>query len=194
MNEILKNFLDEMIAAFRSYKKMADRAIEQVSDEEFFRLIDAESNSIALIVKHVGGNLRSRWTLFLTTDGEKLDRNRDAEFEQIEDTHESLNVIWETGWSALFDSLESLTTKDLDKKITIRGEEFTVVRAVLRSLSHTAYHVGQIVFLAKHLRSKEWKTLSIPKNKSAEFNVWLDEQKDKGNYLEAGRDFAEKEK
>lgn len=191
MQKILHNFLEESIAAFRSYKKNAEQAIEQVSDEEFFRLIDEESNSIALIVKHLGGNLRSRWSDFLASDGEKPDRHRDAEFAEVNDTRESLTEMWETGWQTVLGSLESLTIKDLDKKTKIRGEEFTVVRAILRSLSHTAYHVGQIVFLAKHLRVEKWKTLSIPKNKSAEFNRWLGDQKDKGNYLEAGKKFAE---
>ncbi|MGI8556174.1 MAG: DUF1572 family protein, partial [Pyrinomonadaceae bacterium] len=183
MKEILQNFLDESIAAFRSYKKMAERAVEQVSDEEFFRLIDAESNSIALIVKHLGGNLRSRWTDFLKTDGEKPNRNRDAEFAETGDTRESLMQSWETGWQILFASLESLTTEDLEKIIQIRGEDFTALRAIIRSLSHAAYHVGQITFLAKHFRAEEWKTLSVPKNKSAEFNEWLAAKKDKGNYL-----------
>lgn len=191
MKEILQNFLDESKATFRSYKQTAERAVEQVSDEEFFRLIDPEANSIALIVKHLGGNLRSRWTDFLTADGEKPDRNRDAEFAEVNDTRARLMHTWETGWQSLSAALESLTIDDLDKKITIRGEEFTVVRALLRSLSHTAYHVGQITLLAKHFRGAEWHTLSIPKNKSAEFNRWLDEQADKGNYLEAGRKFAE---
>ncbi|MCY7375534.1 MAG: DUF1572 domain-containing protein [Pyrinomonadaceae bacterium] len=150
--QILQNLLDETIASFRSYKKLAERAIEQVSDEEFFRAIDAESNSIAAIGKHVGGNLHSRWTDFLTTDGEKADRNRDAEFVAETDSHESILQIWENGFQVLFDSLESLTTKDLGKTITIRGEDFTVVKAINRSLAHTAYHVGQIALLAKHLR------------------------------------------
>lgn len=192
MKEILQNFLDESTAAFRSYKKLAEQAIEQVLDEEFFRLIDAESNSIALIVKHLGGNLRSRWTDFLTTDGEKPDRNRDAEFAETGDTRGSLMRGWENGWQILFDSLESLAIDDLDTTIQIRGESFTVVRAIIRSLSHTAYHVGQITLLAKHFRAAEWQNLSVPKNKSAEFNGWLNEKKDKGNYLEAGREFAEK--
>ena len=189
MKEILQNFLDESAAAFRSYKRLAEQAIEQVSDEEFFRLVDAESNSIALIVKHLGGNLRSRWTDFPGSDGEKPDRNRDAEFAETGDTRMSLIEAWENGWKALFNSLESLTTEDLNRIIQIRGESFTVFRAIIRSLSHTAYHVGQITFSAKHFRAREWKTLSIPKNKSAEFNAWLDEQKDKGNYLEAAGEF-----
>ncbi|MGI8469120.1 MAG: DUF1572 family protein [Pyrinomonadaceae bacterium] len=189
MKEILQNFLDESTAAFRSYKKLSERAIEQVSDEEFFRSIDEESNSIALVVKHLSGNLRSRWTDFLTTDGEKTDRNRDAEFAETGDTRESLMRSWGSSWQILFASLESLKVEDLDKKVKIRGEDFTIIRAIIRSLSHTAYHVGQITFLAKHFRAAEWKTLSIPKNKSAEFNRWLDGQKDKGNYLEAAADF-----
>jgi hypothetical protein len=191
MKEILQNFLDESVAAFRSYKKMAEDASTQVSDEEFFRAVDAESNSIGLISKHVGGNLRSRWTNFLTSDGEKPDRNRDGEFEQFADTRESVKVDWEKGWQAVLSSLESLTIEDLNKTITIRGEEFTVVKAIFRSLSHTSYHVGQIVFLAKHFRADEWKTLSIPKNKSLEFNRWLGEQDDKGNYLETAKNFAD---
>lgn len=192
--KILQNFLDETLATFRSYKKLAENAIEQISDAEFFQTIDAESNSIAIIVKHTSGNLRSRWTDFLTADGEKPDRNRDAEFLAEKDSRASLLKFWETGWSALFDSLEALKVEDLNKIVTIRSEEFTVVKAINRSLTHTAYHVGQIVFLAKHLRAEKWKTLSIPKNKSAEFNQYLSEKEDKGNYLEAGGEFAEKER
>ncbi|MGI9035166.1 MAG: DUF1572 family protein [Pyrinomonadaceae bacterium] len=191
MKEILQNFLDESIAAFRSYKKLAERAVEQVSDEEFFRLIDAESNSPALIVKHLAGNLRSRWTDFLTADGEKPQRNRDAEFAETGNTRANLMQNWEASWQILFVSLESLTIEDLGKIIQIRGEDFTVVRAIIRSLAHTAYHVGQIAFLAKHFRASEWKTLSIPKNKSAEFNAWLNEQKNKGSYLETAGEFNE---
>ena len=191
--KILRNFLDETISTFRSYKKLAENAMEQLSDEEFFQTIDAESNSIAVIAKHVGGNLRSRWTDFLTTDGEKPDRNRDAEFAEENNSRENVLEIWENGWSAVISSLESLKVVDLDKIVTIRGEAFTVVRAINRSLSHTAYHVGQIVFLAKHLRSEKWKSLSIPKNKSAQFNEYLNGKEDKGNYLETGREFAEKE-
>lgn len=191
---ILQNFLDETIAAFQSYKKLAESAMEQISDEEFFQMIDRESNSTAIIVRHVGGNLRSRWTQFLTTDGEKPDRNRDAEFAAERDSRENVLKVWEAGWNALFGSLESLTVDDLNKTVTIRGEEFTVVKAINRSLTHTAYHVGQIVFLAKHLRSEKWKTLSIPKNRSAQFNEYLGGREDKGNYLETGREFAEKER
>jgi len=188
--QILRNLLDETTDAFRSYKKMSERAFEQVSDEQFFRAIDAESNSIAMICKHIGGNLRSRWTDFLTTDGEKSDRNRDAEFVTENDTRASVLQVWENGFQTLFDTLESLTTEDLGKTITIRGEEFTVVKAINRSLAHTTSHIGQIQFLAKHLRGADWKTLSVPKNQSAEFTDWLKSKEDKGNYLEATREYA----
>lgn len=192
-DKILQNVLDETNASFRSYKKLAERAIEQISDEEFFRLIDAESNSVATICKHVGGNLRSRWSDFLTTDGEKADRNRDAEFVTDADTREGILQIWETGFQVLFDSLGGLKTEDLGKNVQIRGEDFTVVKAINRSLAHTASHIGQITLLAKHFRAGQWKTLSVPKNKSAEFNVWLNSKEDKGDYLQATREFAERD-
>ena len=190
--EILENFLAESIGGLRGYKTLAERAIEQVSDEEFFQTIDAEANSIAAICKHIGGNLRSRWTDFLTTDGEKADRNRDSEFVADGDTRESVMRIWDAGFQVLFDSLESLRAEDLGKTIKIRGEDFTVVKAINRAALHTASHIGQIQFLAKHLRSADWVTLSIPKNKSAEFNNWLNEKEDKGNYLETAQEFGGK--
>lgn len=194
MNEqILENYPAETIETFRSYKKLAERAMEQVSDEEFFRNIDAESNSIAVIVKHIGGNLRSRWTDFLTADGEKSDRNRDEEFVSESDTRESLTEVWETGWSAVFETLESLKIDDLSKTVKIRGEDFTVTKAITRSLSHITSHVGQITFLAKHLRSNDWKTLSVPRGKTDEFNNYLAENKGKTHYLDATREFTEKQ-
>lgn len=191
--QILKDYLTETIDTFRSYKKLAERAIEQISDEEFFAVIDAESNSIAVIVKHVGGNLRSRWTDFLTADGEKADRNRDEEFVSETDTRTSLTEVWETGWSAAFETLESLTTADLSKIVKIRTEDFTVTKAINRSLTHTAYHVGQIAFLSKHLRSSDWKTLSIPRGSTNKFNKYLSENKGKANCLDATREFTEKQ-
>lgn len=191
--QILQNILDETNGAFRNYKKLAERAIEQVSDEEFFVMIDAESNSLATICKHVGGNLRSRWADFLTSDGEKADRNRDAEFFAENDSREIILQIWEKGFQTLFATLESLTTEDLGKIVRIRGEDFTVVKAINRSLAHTASHVGQIQFLAKHLRASDWKTLSVPRNQSAEFTVWLKSKDDKGNYLEATEEYAKKD-
>lgn len=191
--QIIENYLCESIEGFRGHKKLAERALEQVSDEEFFKTIDAESNSLAMICKHIGGNLRSRWTDFLTTDGEKPERRRDAEFVTENDSRAGVMEIWENGWSALFEALESLTAADFGKTIKIRGEDFTIVKAINRSALHTASHIGQIQFLAKHLRAADWKTLSIPRNQSAEFNVWLKDQDDKGNFLEAGGEFARKD-
>jgi len=188
--QILQNVLDEVRQSFDGYKKLAEKAFEQISDEEFFTMIDAESNSIAAIAKHVGGNLRSRWRDFLTSDGEKADRNRDAEFIAETDSRDSIMRIWNAGWSVLFETLESLRTEDLGKIVQIRAEQFTVVRALNRSLTHTAYHVGQIVFLAKHLCETNWKTLSVPKNQSAEFTAWLKSKDEKGNYLEATQEFT----
>ncbi len=192
MEQILQNFLDESAGAFRSYKKLAEKAMKQVSDEEFFKTIDTKANSIATITKHIGGNLRSRWADFLTTDGEKSDRNRDSEFVTDGDTRESLTEFWEDGWNTLFETLQSLTIEDLGKTVQIRGEDFTVVKAINRAATHTASHVGQIQFLAKHFRVGDWQTLSVPKNKSAEFNSYLAGKEDKGNYLEVTREFAEK--
>ena len=188
--KILQNFLDESIEGFRGYKNLAERALAQISNEEFFRLIDSESNSIAAIVKHIGGNLRSRWSDFLTADGEKPDRNRDSEFAAAGDARDRLMQFWENGWNALFSTLQILTIEDLGKTVQIRGEDFSVVKAINRAALHTAYHVGQITFLAKHFRSENWESLSVPKNKSAEFNAWLGAKKEKGNYLEATRDFT----
>jgi len=189
--EIIENYRTDTLEAFRSYKKLAERAMEQVSDDEYFKQIDEESNSMAVIVKHIGGNLRSRWTDFLTADGEKADRNRDAEFIAETDTRESLEKLWETGWTAVFETLEALKVEDFGKTVKIRGEDFPVAKALNRSLAHTAYHVGQITFLAKHFRSKDWKTLSVPRGKTEEFNAYLAENKGKAHYLEATQDFAE---
>lgn len=180
MNEIIINYHADAVRSFRNYKKLAERAIDQVTDEEFFFLIDPEANSIALIVKHIAGNLRSRWTDFLTTDGEKPDRDRDTEFELIEDTRESLMLMWEEGWQTLFDNFEPLTTDDYSRTVTIRGEPHTVVEAINRQLTHYAYHIGQITLLAKHFRSAEWTSLSVPRNRSAQFNEFLAAQQASG--------------
>ncbi len=192
MNEFLENYISDVGETFRKYKSLAEKGLAQVPDEEFFRKIDEESNSIAAISKHIGENLRSRWADFLTSDGEKSDRNRDSEFIADDDTRESLTEFWEDGWNALFSTLEILTAEDLEKTIQIRGENYTVFRAINRSLTHTASHVGQITFLAKHFRAKDWKTLSVPKNRSAEFNSYLSENKEKAHYLKATGEFAEK--
>lgn len=189
--QILQNFIDEAVLGFSSYKSLADKALAQISDEQFFQTIDEESNPLAAIVKHIGGNLRSRWTEFLTSDGEKSDRHRDTEFEPENDTRESLMELWERGWSTLFATLDSLQPADLGKIVKIRGEDHTVVKALNRSLAHTASHVGQIVFLAKHLRAGEWKTLSIPRNKSADFNSYMDKKEGaaKPDPLDLHKDF-----
>ncbi len=154
----------------------------QVTDEEFFAAIDAEANSIAVIVKHLAGNQISRWTDFLNSDGEKPNRFRDAEFEMIGDTRESLMQLWERGWQSLFEAVEPLTAEDFTKTVAIRGEPHTIVEALNRQLTHYAYHIGQIVLLAKHFRSADWKTLSVPKNKSAEFNKFLADKQSEGVY------------
>lgn len=180
MKEIIENYHADAVLSFRNCKKMAERALEQVSDDEFFALIDPEANSIAVIVKHIAGNLNSRWRDFLTTDGEKPDRNRDTEFELIDDSRDTLMQFWESGWQTLFDNVEPLNAEDFSKTITIRGEPHSIVEAMNRQLTHYAYHVGQIVLLAKHFRSANWKTLSVPKNKSAEFNHFLAEKQAAG--------------
>jgi len=166
------HWLSDATLQLRKYKKLAEDALAQVAPEDFFRTIDPESNSVALVVKHVAGNMRSRWTDFLTSDGEKPDRDRDREFENRPgDTRESLMTAWESGWSALFGALENLSDEDLLRTIPIRGEAHTVMQAVHRQLTHYAYHVGQIVFLARHFAGGRWKSLSIPKGRSKDFDV-----------------------
>jgi hypothetical protein len=197
MSEIIQNYHADALQSFRNYKKLAESAIQQIDDEDFFKTIDAESNSVAVIVKHIAGNLHSRWRDFLTSDGEKPDRNRDTEFEMVADTRESLIQFWETGWQMLFDNIEPLTVGDFSKTISIRGEPHTIVEAINRQLTHYSYHIGQIVFLAKHLRSADWKTLSVPKNKSAQFNQYLADNQAAGNAaanrMESSLKFAKKE-
>ena len=198
MSDFIKNYHTDAVNSFRNYKKLAERAINQVSDGEFFAQIDEESNSIAVIVKHIAGNLHSRWRDFLTSDGEKADRNRDIEFEMSGDTRESLMQFWERGWQTLFDSVEPLTGEDFSRTVTIRGEPHSVVEAINRQLTHYSYHVGQIVFLAKHLKASEWKTLSVPRNRSAEFNRRLAEQQaagiERSDRFDTAAEFAGSEK
>lgn len=197
MNNIIENYLNDAIATFRNYKQMAEKSITQVSDEEFFRALDEEANSIAIIVKHIAGNMRSRWTDFLTSDGEKDFRMRDTEFELVDDTRESLMEYWENSWQILFGAIEPLTADDFEKTVMIRGESHTIIEAINRQLTHYAYHIGQITFLAKHFKSKDWKTLSVPRNKSAEFNEFLKQKKlegkEKSHPLSAPQEFAEKQ-
>ncbi len=167
-------YLKDVDAQFRDLKKLADRALAQVPDEDLFENLGRESNSLAVLLQHVGGNLRSRWTDFLTTDGEKPDRDRDSEFEVAEaTTRADLLARWEEGWSCLFGTLATLTEEDLAKTVAIRSEPHTVVRALDRSLTHVAYHVGQIVFLCKVLADEGWQTLSVPRGESAAFNAKL---------------------
>ena len=176
-----QHYLDNIRASFRAYKKLAEKALAQIKDEEYFVTLDEESNSIAVIMKHIAGNMISRWTDFLTTDGEKPDRNRDMEFViDPEATKASLLAYWEKGWSCLFEALEPLQPEVCSRTVFIRGEEHTVVEAINRQMTHYAYHIGQIVFLAKHFRSNEWKSLSVPKNRSAGFNEYLEKKVQSG--------------
>ena len=171
---IVQNYFEDSIKSFRAYKKLAEKAIAQMSDEEFFVTLDEESNSVAVIMKHMAGNMFSRWTDFLTSDGEKPNRNRDMEFViEPQTTKDQVIDYWERGWKCAFEALEQLRPDDFEKTVMIRGEEHTIVQAINRQMTHYAYHVGQIVFLAKHFRSAEWKSLSVPRNRSAEFNAAL---------------------
>src|SRR5689334_4214924 len=164
--------LDDIRITFQRQKELVERALAQVDDADFFRTIDAESNSIAVIVKHVGGNLRSRWTDFLTVDGEKPDRDRDGEFiVASEADRETIMKIWTDGWTALADTFSTLRPTDLTTTVRVRGEAMSAVEAMHRSVAHIAQHAGQIVLLAKHYRSADWKTLSIPRGASKEFNA-----------------------
>jgi hypothetical protein len=160
-----------LLREFRELKKLADDAMAQLDDRAFLAAPGPEDNSIAIIVKHVSGNLRSRWTDFLTSDGEKPDRDRDSEFLLFpHDTRARLMAAWESGWRTLFAALEPLGESDFTRPVKIRGETLTVLQAVNRQLTHYAYHVGQIVYVAKHLRGAAWKSLSIPKGQSEQFN------------------------
>ena len=163
-------YLHEVVARLRSLKDLADRALTQVRDEDLSVALDSESNSLAALVLHLGGNFRSRWTDFLTTDGEKPDRDRDSEFEPGGISRQDLLARWEDGWGCLFATLASLTEEDLTRTVTIRAEPHSVIGAIERTLSHGAYHVGQIVFLAKHLAGGGWTTLSVPRGGTRAFN------------------------
>ena len=166
-----QQYLADALSTYRSYKKLAEKALDQLNEDEFFITLDEEGNSVAVIMKHMAGNMFSRWTDFLTTDGEKPSRNRDMEF--VIDPKTGKDAVldyWNSGWQCVFSALEPLRAEDLGRKVLIRGEEHTVIQAINRQLMHYANHIGQIVFLAKHFRSGEWKSLSIPRNRSAEFN------------------------
>lgn len=168
--EFTISYLDDSAGMFRYYKKLADGAIAQVSDEQLYQLLDKDGNSIAIVMKHMAGNMKSRWTDLLTSDGEKTTRNRDAEFIEPPENRTELLEMWEQGWSCLFHALEELTESDLTRKITIRGEAHSVMQAINRQIAHYSYHCGQIVLLAKHFQHRQWKSLSVPKGRSEEFN------------------------
>src|SRR5688572_6546418 len=180
-DSIAAHYLADVLKSFRKTKTLAERAAAQLDDAEFFRAIDEESNSVALIMKHMSGNMRSRWTDFLTTDGEKPDRDRESEFVNAEgEDRSSVMERWEAGWRCVFDAIGPLTPGDLLRTVTIRHEPHTVMAAINRQVEHYAHHGGQIVFLAKHLRSRGWKTLSIPRGGAAGFNEKMREKHAKG--------------
>jgi hypothetical protein len=169
-HQFTTSYLKDSIELFRYYKRLGEKAIAQCPDEGLFTTLDAESNSIAIIVKHLAGNMRSRWRDFLTSDGEKPDRLRDTEFEEPPKTQAELMELWERGWKHVFDALEPLTDSDLSRTVTIRTEPHSVMQAINRQVAHYSYHVGQIVYLARHFAGDKWQSLSVPKKKSAEFN------------------------
>jgi len=172
-SDLGSRYLDEVFRALRGHKRLADGAIAQLSEQQFFASPDPESNSVAVIVKHMAGSMRSRFTDFLTTDGEKSDRNRDEEFIAAPDAaaREEILRAWEQHWQLVFDTINSLEPDDLDRTVTIRGQPHSVLQALNRAATHLAYHVGQIVFLAKHWKGAEWESLSIPKGQSEQVNA-----------------------
>lgn len=171
-SDLATHYLEEARRQLRGHKRMGEGAMTQLRDEDFFVTLDPESNSIAILVKHLAGNMRSRFTDFLTTDGEKPDRFRDREFEVTSTTTRGdVMKWWEEGWACVFGAVDPLQPEDVTRTVTIRGEGHTVLQAINRQIAHYAQHIGQIVFLAKHLKSSEWKTLSIPRGKSEEFKT-----------------------
>ena len=164
------SYIEDSLTLFRQHKQLTERAMEQVADEHLFVQLDEESNSIAIIVKHMAGNMRSRWTDFLTSDGEKPNRDRDSEFVTPPATRQELMELWENGWQCVFRALEPLSDADLGRTIAIRGEAHSVMQAINRQVAHYAAHMGQIVMLAKHLAHDHWQSLTVPRNRSGEFN------------------------
>jgi uncharacterized damage-inducible protein DinB len=172
-HKLTTSYVQDAIDLFRYYKKLAERALAQCPDEALLATLDRESNCIATVVKHMAGNMRSRWRDFLTTDGEKPDRNRDTEFEEPPKTRAELMELWESGWKYVFDALEALQETDLARTVTIRSEPHSVMQAINRQIAHYSYHVGQITFLAKHFAAKsgQWTAVTVPRKQSAEFNA-----------------------
>jgi hypothetical protein len=176
--EVASHYLDEVRRQFRGHKRLAEGAMAQLADQDIFLALDPESNSVAVVVKHLAGNMRSRFTDFLTRDGEKPDRHRDQEFEMAPGiTRGDVMRWWDEGWAQVLAAVDALRPEDVTGVVTIRGEPHSVLQALNRQVAHYAYHVGQIVFLAKHLRSREWKSLSIPRGKSEEINQRMAERK-----------------
>jgi len=172
-HQLTTSYIKDSNELLRFYKKLVERAIAQCPDEGLFTALDEESNSIAIIVKHMAGNMRSRWQDFLTSDGEKPDRNRDTEFEAPPKTRSELMELWESGWKYVFDAIDPLTDADMSRTVTIRTEPHSVMQAINRQLAHYSYHLGQITFLAKHFAAKtgRWTAVTIPRKKSGEFNT-----------------------
>ncbi len=168
--EFTTSYLKDSLAVFRYYKSLAERAMAQATDEQLVAVLDEESNSIALIVKHMAGNMKSRWTDLLTADGEKPSRQRDLEFADPPATRAAMLAAWEEGWACVFTALEPLSDEDLDRIVTIRGEAHSLMQAINRQVAHYSYHCGQIVLLAKHLNHSGWNALTVPRGKSEEFN------------------------
>lgn len=173
-HELTNSYVKDSINLFRYYKTLSERAMTQCPEKDLFTALDAEANSIAIIVKHMAGNMRSRWQEFLTTDGEKPDRNRDTEFEDAPKTRQELSELWERGWKYVFDAMSVLTDADLTKAVTIRSEPHSVMQAINRQVAHYAHHAGQIVFVAKHFAVKatgKWESLSVPRGQSKQFTA-----------------------
>src|SRR5580692_1119832 len=172
MMDAAAHYLEEARRQMRGHKSMGEAAMSQLRDQDFFVTLDSEANSIAILVKHLAGNMRSRFTDLLTSDGEKPDRFRDREFELTSSTTRAeVTQWWDEGWACVFSAIDPLKPEDVMRTVTIRGEPHTVLQAINRQIAHYAQHIGQIVFLAKHLRSSDWKTLTIPRGKSEEFKT-----------------------
>jgi hypothetical protein len=183
MTDLGSHYLEEMKRQFRGHKRMGEAAMAQLRDDDFFVMLDRESNSVAALVKHIAGNARSRFTDFLSSDGEKPDRFRDQEFEvPAKTTREDVMRWWEQTWFHVFSALDSLKPEDVQRTVTIRQEPHTVMQALNRALAHYAQHIGQIVFLAKHLRSGQWQTLSIPRGKSEDYKTASPKTHARGSY------------
>jgi hypothetical protein len=183
MTDLASHYLEEIKRQMRGYKRMGEAAMAQLEDQDFLVALDPESNSVAALVKHIAGNARSRFTDFLTSDGEKPDRFRDQEFELSEKTsREEVLHWWEQAWAHIFSALDALTPEDVQRTVTIRQEPHTVMQALNRALAHYAQHIGQIVFLAKHLRSSHWQSLSIPRGKSEDYKIASPKTHSRGMY------------